>query len=164
MDGKGVGAVAVLCFLGLIAGAIGFLPAYEHNVAVQEGEPTTGTVLSTDVDVRTDDEGEETLADAAIPVEDVDGPVLLVSGGDDRLWNTVALHRAAAERLEGHEYDHEHLVYDDAGHRIMIPYRPTTNRTEGPQYVYGGTTAGYAEADVDHWPRVLETFDTLRDQ
>ncbi|MFC7073331.1 hypothetical protein ACFQJ7_01035 [Halovenus rubra] len=27
-----------------------------------------------------------------------------------------------------------------------------------------GTTAGYAEADTDHWPRVLETFETLRNE
>lgn len=73
MDTKGVGSVAVLVFLGLIAGAVGFMPAYEHNIAVQEGEPATATVLSTDVDVRTDDEGEESYSPVVTYEYVVDG-------------------------------------------------------------------------------------------
>lgn len=105
---------------------------------------------------------EDTRMAAAIPVEEIDGPVLLVSGDDDRLWNAVELQAPAADRLEGHAYEYDHLVYEDAGHAISIPYRPAKGRSEGRTYVYGGTTAGYAEADVDHWPRVLETFETVR--
>lgn len=105
---------------------------------------------------------DDVLADAAIPVEECDGPVLLVSGGDDRLWNSVELHTVAKERLEANDREYEHLVYDDAGHAIRHPYLPATNREEGTLYVHGGTTTGYAEADSDHWPRVLETFETLR--
>lgn len=101
---------------------------------------------------------ESTREAATIPVEDVDGPVLLLSGGADRMWDAERLQARAAERLD----DGDHLVYEDAGHAILPPYRPTTNRSENAQYVFGGTVAGHARADADHWPRVLDVFDTLR--
>jgi len=104
---------------------------------------------------------EATLADATIPVEEIDGPVTLVTGGDDRLWNSRELHTVATDRLDEHDQEYTHLVYEDAGHRIRYPYLPATNRAEGNQVVYGGTVAGYAEADSDHWPHVLETFELL---
>lgn len=59
MDTKGIGTVGTLLFLGIFAGLSGFGPAFEHNVAVQEYEPTTATIQSTDIDVRTDSDGDE---------------------------------------------------------------------------------------------------------
>lgn len=103
----------------------------------------------------------DTLAAATIPVEEIDGPVLLVSGGDDHLWNSAAFHDVAASRLDAHDGAVDHLVYDDAGHRIWYPYLPATNRESGDGVAYGGTTAGHADADASHWPRVIETFDSL---
>lgn len=99
---------------------------------------------------------------ATIPVESIDGPVLLVSGGDDSMWDSATLQGIAADRLARHDCAHEHLVYDSAGHAITYPYLPTANRTQTRQFVMGGTPAGDARAARDHWPRVRETFDTLR--
>lgn len=107
---------------------------------------------------------EETLTDATIAVERIDGPVLLVSGGDDRMWNSVELHTVAADRLDRNDSQFNHLVYEDAGHAIRYPYLPATNREEDSVYVYGGSTAGYAEADADHWPQVVELFETLQSE
>ncbi|MWV39959.1 acyl-CoA thioesterase/bile acid-CoA:amino acid N-acyltransferase family protein [Natrialba sp. INN-245] len=100
-----------------------------------------------------DDEREE----AAIAVEENDGPVLLVSGGEDLLWESTELTSVAEDRLEERDFAHEydHLVFDDAGHAIRYPYVPTGNR-ENLQL--GGTSAGYAEADGTYWPRALETL------
>ncbi|MFA9502501.1 acyl-CoA thioester hydrolase/BAAT C-terminal domain-containing protein [Natrinema sp. H-ect1] len=109
-----------------------------------------------------EDADDETIAAATIPVESITGPVLLVSGGADRMWDSEELHRIAAERLECHDCDYEQLVYPDAGHAITVPYLPTENRERTAQFVMGGSAAGYAEADGDHWPRVLETLETLR--
>jgi nucleolar protein 56 len=107
---------------------------------------------------------ESALADATIPVEDIDGPVTLVSGGDDRLWNSQELHTVATNRLDDHGQEYTHLVYEDAGHLITYPYRPVANRTEDNEFVFGGTVDGYIEAGTDHWPHVIETFETLREQ
>lgn len=102
----------------------------------------------------------ETIERATIPVERIDGPVVLVSGGDDALWNAVRFSRVAMDRLEAHgrPYADDHLVYPEAGHIITFPYQPATNREVGRQWTYGGSTAGYARADRDHWPRALETL------
>lgn len=109
-----------------------------------------------------DDADDETVADATIAVESIAGPVLLVSGGADRMWDSARLHGIAAERLDRHGCDYEQLIYPDAGHAISAPYLPTANRERSQQFVMGGSPVGYAKADSDHWPHVLETFETLQ--
>lgn len=109
-----------------------------------------------------DDADDATVAEATIGVESIAGPVLLVSGGADRMWDSVRLHDVAARRLDRHDCDYEHRVYPDAGHAITVPYLPTANRERTRQFVMGGSADGYAEADREHWPRVVETFETLR--
>jgi nucleolar protein 56 len=107
-----------------------------------------------------DGAGEEEVEAASIPVEDIDGPVVLVSGSDDGLWPSAELQGIAADRLD--EYSHqnyEHLVYEDAGHFIAPPYTPVVGLIE-----YGGTYAGAAEASHDHWGAVLDAFSSLRDR
>lgn len=105
----------------------------------------------------------DTIADATIPVESIDGPVLLVSGGEDSMWDSVKLQQVAADRLTRHEhgYESDHLVYDHAGHAISVPYLPTANRSVGSQFVFGGTQQGYARADRHHWPRAIQTLASL---
>jgi dienelactone hydrolase len=112
----------------------------------------------------TDDE----LAAAAIPVEAVGGPVLLLSGGDDRLWPSRDLAAAVVDRLDDRAYGHgyEHVSYDDAGHLIAVPYLPTRGRATGDEPVIaglklalGGTPEGYADADPDAWRRLLAHLD-----
>ena len=96
---------------------------------------------------------DEPVDDAAIPVEETDGPILLASGGDDRVWPAQTLTEIAVDRLEGADFEHafEHLVYGDAGHLISVPYAPLTGFESG-----GGTPRGTAHAAVSSWPTVLE--------
>ena len=104
-----------------------------------------------------DGAGEEEIDAASIPVEDIDGPVVLVSGGDDGLWPSAQLQGIAADRLDEHgRQNYEHLVYEDAGHFIAPPYTPVVGLIE-----YGGTYAGAAEASHDHWGAVLDAFSSL---
>lgn len=102
------------------------------------------------------------IADASIPVEQIDGRVLLISGGKDEVWNTVRFHDISEQRLVEHDHpDFEHLVYEDAGHVIRPPYYPvegTFNKGSG------GTAKGNAEAAHSHWPRLVETFEALDTQ
>jgi nucleolar protein 56 len=104
---------------------------------------------------------DEEIAEATIPVEDIDGRVLLVSGGADSMWDSQRLQGLAADRLDDHSCEYEQLTYDEAGHGIAFPYVPTTHRPEGQQFEMGGTASGYATADADHWPHVIETFEAL---
>jgi len=101
---------------------------------------------------------ETALREATIPVEETDAPILLVSGGDDQFWPSERLSQIAAERLDRHEYEHDfgHLVYDDVGHSFVPPYLPTTGRRIAGKRLYGGTARGYALAEADAWPTVLD--------
>src|SRR4051794_23525033 len=66
---------------------------------------------------------------ATIPVERINGPVLLISAGDDRTWPTTRLSAIAEERLarHNHPYAVRHLHYPRAGHGIIPPpYGPAT--------------------------------------
>jgi hypothetical protein len=55
MDKKGVGFVLLLVFLGIFGG-MGFVPTYQHNIAVQENQPTTAEITSHDIEVRESDD------------------------------------------------------------------------------------------------------------
>jgi dienelactone hydrolase len=128
------------------------------------GDPVS---LRPTYEVPLSDAGAGTVADATIPVEDIDGPVTLLAGGRDALWPSVRLGRAAARRLR--TSDHPHAVrfreYPDAGHGISFPYQPTTGLTAVPGFppgtslALGGTPAGLARAAREGWPAALSALE-----
>lgn len=95
-----------------------------------------------------DDADPETVAAATVPIEETDGPVLLISGGEDPVWPARRLSEVAADRLREADFAHpfEHLTYDDAGHFVTPPFLPKNHA------VFGGTARGIANADADAWP------------
>ena len=95
---------------------------------------------------------------ATIPVERIDGPVLLVSGQADELWPSgwSAAAIAAHLRAKGFRYRVVHLSYAGAGHLIGKAYLPAgSTRVAGGRLETGGTPQGNAAAQADAWPRVL---------
>jgi len=105
---------------------------------------------------------EETIEAATIPVENIDGPVMLVSGGDDKLWNAERYQSIAADRLSEHDHPNfDHLVYEDAGHGILPPYYSVQGSLDSQFGTLGGTLTGNAYASHDYWPHVLETLSGL---
>ena len=108
------------------------------------------------------------VAAAAIPVERIRGPVLLISGEDDRLWPSPVLADFAAARLAAHRRPVTHLRYRGAGHMIGPIGLPATIDTivhplRGRALSLGGSPAGYAAAAADSWPRVIEFLQTTLD-
>ncbi len=111
-------------------------------------------------------ESQARLESATIPVEEIDGPVTLVAGGQDALWPSVQLARIAAERLEARETaaPTRFLSYPTAGHGISFPYQPTTGLTSIPGFppgtdlALGGTPSGLAEAAKRSWPEITATL------
>ncbi|WP_163849141.1 acyl-CoA thioesterase/BAAT N-terminal domain-containing protein [Pseudooceanicola aestuarii] len=100
---------------------------------------------------------------ARIRVERIAGPVLLISGRDDRAWPSSLYSKMVVATLaaEGHPHLVRHLDFDDAGHSINLPYVPTTQLTrEHPvskvPFTSGGTPAGNAGADDGSWRGVLD--------
>lgn len=100
------------------------------------------------------------VAEAAIAVERIAGPVLLISGADDQTYGP-AFQEAAAQRLAaaGHQHPFRHIVHEGAGHLIAsIGYRPTTQSVfpgPGVPFQYGGTPAADAAARLATWHETL---------
>jgi dienelactone hydrolase len=98
---------------------------------------------------------------AAIAVEKIKGPVLMVSGRRDQVWPSSELSRMVVRRLEehGHPYPYEHLDYEGSGHGAYLPYRPTlagrARAFSGTGLKFGGEPRANAQAAIDAWPRVL---------
>ena len=100
---------------------------------------------------------------ARIPVERIKGPVLLISGRDDRAWPSSLYSRMVVSTLRAHRHAHlvRHLDFDDAGHSINLPFVPTTQLSrEHPvskvPFTSGGTPSGNAKADDGSWRGVLD--------
>ena len=105
---------------------------------------------------------ENEIDEATIPVERINGPILLISGEDDQLWPSTELSEIAIARLQqyNHPYAYEHLVYQDAGHFISVPYWPTrgnffTHPVSRVRYTAGGTPEGNAFASAHSWAHAL---------
>jgi dienelactone hydrolase len=99
---------------------------------------------------------------ATIPVERIQGPVLLISGGDDQVWPSAEMCEMVLHRLKQHgfRFSAEHMCCEDAGHTIRVPYTPTTvTRTKhflpGVEVVLGGTAEANARAQSQSWERTL---------
>ncbi len=88
-------------------------------------------------------------AAARIPVETYRGPLLLVAGDRDRLWNSGRMARniVASRRAAG--LSTEALLYPEAGHDLAGDGGPR----EDPRG--GGSPEANAAARADAWPKVL---------
>ncbi|WP_440066921.1 acyl-CoA thioester hydrolase/BAAT C-terminal domain-containing protein [Streptosporangium sp. OZ121] len=104
-------------------------------------------------------------ANAEIPVEQTNGPILLISGEDDQLWPSTALANISNGRLQAsttYSFPYRHRSYEGAGHIILVPNQPTTyNHYLGPapynNYLgLGGTPEADHNANRKAWKRTLE--------
>lgn len=93
---------------------------------------------------------------AVIPVENIAGPILLISATDDQIWPSPLMAHQIMQRRAAHHvaYQDESLCYIGAGHGILPPWRPT-NATVAGIVAFGGNPVAYAFADQDAWSKVL---------
>lgn len=101
---------------------------------------------------------------ATIPVERINGPILLISASDDQLWPSSALAEMIMERLrrKRHAFPDQHVTYKRAGHLIGKAYLPAgSTLVAGGQLETGGTPEGNARAQSDSWPRVLKFLERV---
>jgi uncharacterized protein len=90
--------------------------------------------------------------DAAIPVERIEGRVLLVCGEDDTLWPACPMSRMNRARAQRHGKTIEVLAYKHAGHHV---FGPPTKLDDPSLSRFGGTPAGNNAARKDAWPKVI---------
>ena len=94
----------------------------------------------------------EAVEKATIEVEKINGPILLLSGRDDRMWPSVEMGDAIGERLKvkGFKYKVAHIKYDDAGHTL------------NEFFMIGGTSEGNQKARLDSTERMLEFLKSVQ--
>jgi dienelactone hydrolase len=94
---------------------------------------------------------------ATIPVERAVGPLLLVSGGDDRVWPTGLMCESVVRRMveHGRAADVAHLHFPEAGH-MLFPYtRPSDTLIPAMPADLGGSAEADAAAHRAAWPQVV---------
>ncbi len=109
------------------------------------------------------------LAEGAheIPVEKIQAPLLLVSGGSDALWAGEAAADRVVARLQAHDYSHpfEHLSYTGAGHSVGQPALSTAlsqsviHPLTGTSIPLGGTPAITATASRHALEKIVAFLD-----
>ena len=113
-------------------------------------------------------EHREAVAQATIPVERINGPVLLLSGDDDQMWPSSVLADIAVERLAQHGHPHpvRHRRYPGAGHIFTLPNLPMPTGEQHPvrgvRVAFGGTAAANARAAAEAWGETLRFLHSWR--
>ncbi len=101
---------------------------------------------------------------AVIDVERTTGPILVISGGQDRVWDSSGMADSVVARLKKAQFGYafEHLKYPHAGHGAGRPeivpawQGAVRNPTSGREMEMGGTPQGNAESSLDAIGKVLE--------
>jgi dienelactone hydrolase len=95
---------------------------------------------------------------AAIPVEKIRAPILLVSGTDDQIWPSGDSCSTIVARLKkaGFPYEVKHVILEKGGHNAVIPLLITANHgllIDGEQS--GGTPQADAQGGYRSWAETL---------
>jgi len=108
----------------------------------------------------------DAVARARIKVEDIEGPVIMLSGTDDGSWPSSLYSKMIQDKLTEvkHPYPVEWLDYENGGHSILFPYVPTTQHVyahpvSGKISTSGGTPRDNARADQESWEGVKTFLD-----
>lgn len=90
---------------------------------------------------------------ASIKVENINGPLLLLSGEEDIMWPATKMCNDIIDRLKDKDfkYSYEHYSYKSAGHTFYF----------GNTLSYGGTSQGNHEARQDSTYRVFNFLEEL---
>jgi dienelactone hydrolase len=111
------------------------------------------------------------IIQAAIKVEKVNGPIILFSGKDDKVWPSSIMADMIEKRLEDNSFEHsfQNIKYDNAGHLISnnpddkSSYRTGRINIDGKDYEYefGGNDDGDLKAKQDAKIKLMEFLDKI---
>jgi acetyl esterase/lipase len=90
---------------------------------------------------------------ARIPVDRISGEVLLVAGGDDRLWPSCDFAEAVVDRRSAAGLRTELVTHPRAGHRVLLPGELPAPPSH---LVHGGTPEADAALGALVWPSLEE--------
>ncbi|WP_379546502.1 acyl-CoA thioester hydrolase/BAAT C-terminal domain-containing protein [Qipengyuania sp. DSG2-2] len=96
---------------------------------------------------------------SSIPVEEIAAPTLLICGGQDTIWPSCTMARAAEDRAQNATL----LAYPDAGHWGFGPASELDENDASSLGRMGGTAETDRAAREDQWPQILEFLDAQLD-
>ncbi|GIO21434.1 alpha/beta fold hydrolase [Oceanobacillus sp. J11TS1] len=108
---------------------------------------------------------QEKTTEARIPVENIQAPVMFISGGDDQLWPSSRYVKMMENMLDNTKrpYQDRYLYYEKAGHFLAFPYSfvhlPANVVMQvggGMTMTFGGSKSANAEAAKDSWDKIQE--------
>lgn len=113
----------------------------------------------------------ELVNQATIKVEKINGPILLFSGIDDKVWPASFMADMIEENLRENNFKHslQNIKYENAGHLISSRpeensnYRTGTINIDGKDYEYefGGTDDGDFKAKKDAKMKLMQFLDGI---
>ena len=128
-------------------------PFWDAVAAGQPYEPTIPPILAAM-------KAAPDVASAVIKVEEINGPVLIVSGTDDTQLPSVVYGELAMDRLKtlGFKFPYRHIVTEGAGHLIDVP---DVDRSLEIAQGGGNPEANELAAEA-MWPVVLEYLGAMK--
>jgi dienelactone hydrolase len=96
--------------------------------------------------------------DAAIPVERIGAPLLLLAGEDDEVWPAAQMADALLARRGRKDADRL-VTYPHTGHISLRPPGVPTTVLRSGELAFGGTAAGFFDAMQAAWPEILRFLD-----
>jgi uncharacterized protein len=91
---------------------------------------------------------------ATIKVENINGPILLLTGKEDTMWPSTQMCEMIVKRLKEYKFPHwyKHVAYENAGHALR----------EGA--IRGGTEDGNRKARIDSEQRIFAFLSRLSEK
>ncbi|WFN33831.1 dienelactone hydrolase family protein [Methanogenium sp. S4BF] len=91
-----------------------------------------------------------------IPVENIHGPVFLVSGTEDAVWPSDRMADAVEASLKAAGVPVTHLKYRGAGHLTTLPGLPAPEIMD--TLIFGGSSSESSRALEDAWQKMVAFF------
>ena len=98
------------------------------------------------------DTSESQVTAATIPVERIRGRVVVVAGGDDRVWPAARSARFIADRRRAYGQETNVVITASAGHQIVLPGEAA--RQHDRPYAVGGNVRTATELGRVAWPHI----------
>ena len=116
-------------------------------------------------------EKKDFIIQATIKVEKINGPIILFSGNDDKVWPSSIMADMIEKRLEDNSFEHsfQNIKYDNAGHLISnnpddnSSYRTGIININGKDYEYefGGNDNGDFKAKQDAKIKLMKFIEKI---
>mgnify|MGYP005848648497 CR=1 FL=1 len=103
---------------------------------------------------------QEAIKKATIPVEKINGPVLLISGREDTVWPSTQMAKSIIKQRKKNKrpYPDKHLSYPGAGHLFKLFYLPSSTFSK-PKSTFGGTLKSNYQAGWNSWDQAVRFLD-----